>query len=76
MIGRAACSARGPERCAQGKVGVRTVVMVLPFILGFAAALCAFWRKRNAALALALVTVVVQVWWLVYHATDKLAISL
>lgn len=52
------------------------MVMVLPFILGLVAALCAFARQRNAALALALITVVVQVWWLFYHATDKLAISL
>lgn len=52
------------------------MVMVLPFVLGLAAALCAFARRRNLALGFALVTVVVQVWWLVYHATDALAISL
>lgn len=52
------------------------MVMVLPFILGLVAALCAFLRQRRAALGFALVTVVVQVWWLVYHATDKLAIGL
>lgn len=52
------------------------MVMVLPFILGFLAALCAYARKRNAALALALITVAVQVWWLLYHATDTLAVSL
>jgi hypothetical protein len=52
------------------------MVMVLPFVLGLLAALLAFAGRRNAALALCLVTVVVQVWWLFYHATDKLAISL
>ena len=52
------------------------MVMVLPFLLGFVAALLAVAGRRNAALGLSLVTVVVQVWWLVYHATDKLAVSL
>src|SRR3954451_7587915 len=58
--------------------GVRRIrmVMVLPFALAFVAALLAVARQRNAAIAVALVTVVVQVWWLFYHATDKLAISL
>jgi Family of unknown function (DUF5993) len=52
------------------------MVMVLPFLLGFVAALLAAFGRRNAALGLGLITVVVQVWWLFYHATDKLAISL
>ena len=52
------------------------MVMVLPFVLGFVAAVLALRGRRNAALGLGLVTVVVQVWWLFYHATDKLAISL
>jgi hypothetical protein len=52
------------------------MVMVLPFLLGFVAALLAVGRRRNAAVGLSLITVVVQVWWLVYHATDKLAVSL
>ena len=52
------------------------MVMVLPFLLALAAALCALARRRNAAIALAIATVVIQVWWLFYHATDKLAISL
>jgi len=72
MIGRAA---RHAARMAW-KGGFVTVVMVLPFILGLVAALCAYARQRNAALVVALATVVVQVWWLVYHATDKLAIGL
>ena len=50
--------------------------MVLPFVLGFAAAALAYAGRRKAALGLGLLTVVVQVWWLFYHATDKLAISL
>ena len=52
------------------------MIMVLPFLLGFVAAWLAFARQRNAALGVGLLTVVVQVWWLFYHATDKLAISL
>jgi hypothetical protein len=52
------------------------MVMVLPFVLGLAAAALAFAGRRNAAIGMGLVTVVVQVWWLFYHATDKLAISL
>jgi len=52
------------------------MVMVLPFLLGLVAALLAIGGRRNAALGLALITVVVQVWWLMYHATDKLAVSL
>jgi hypothetical protein len=52
------------------------MVMVLPFVLGFVAAVFAIAGARRAALATGLVTVAVQVWWLFYHATDKLAISL
>jgi hypothetical protein len=52
------------------------MVMVLPFALAFGAALCAVMRKRNAAIVLAIATVVIQVWWLFYHATSTLSISL
>jgi len=52
------------------------MVMVLPFVLALAAAVCALTRRRNAAIVLAIATVVIQVWWLFYHATDTLAISL
>ena len=52
------------------------MVMVLPFVLGLVAALFAMSGRRNAALWVCLVTVVVQVWWLFHHATDKLAITL
>lgn len=52
------------------------MVMVLPFVLGFVAAALAYAGARKAALAIGVATVAVQVWWLFYHATDKLAISL
>jgi len=52
------------------------MVMVLPFAMGFLAALLAFMGRRYAAIGLGLATVVIQVWWLFYHATDSLAISL
>ena len=52
------------------------MVMVLPFVLGFVAAIMAYAGARRAALATGLLTVGIQVWWLFYHATDKLAISL
>jgi hypothetical protein len=52
------------------------MVMVWPFVLGLVAAVLAFAGARRAALAVGLATVAVQVWWLFYHATDKLAISL
>ena len=52
------------------------MVMVLPFVLGFLAAALAMMRRRKAALVVGLLTVAVQVWWLLYHATDPLAISL
>lgn len=52
------------------------MVMVLPFVLGLVAALAALAGRSRLALGLGLVTVFVQVWWLVYHATDKLAVTL
>jgi len=52
------------------------MVMVLPFVLGLVGALLAVAGRRNAALGIGVATVIVQVWWLFYHATDKLAISL
>ena len=52
------------------------MVMVLPFVLGLVAALFAMRGHRNAALVVRLAHRRVQVWWLVYHATDKLAITL
>jgi hypothetical protein len=52
------------------------MVMVLPFALAFAAAACAWLGRPRAALALGLLTVGVQVAWLVFHATDRLAIAL
>jgi hypothetical protein len=79
MIGRAAGATRFAgrgERPGPAVEGGFTVIMVLPFILALLAGLCALARQRNAALVLSLATVAVQVWWLVYHATDKLAVSL
>lgn len=52
------------------------MVMVLPFALGLIVALLAVAGRRHAAIGLGLLTVLIQVWWLVYHATDKLAVSL
>jgi Family of unknown function (DUF5993) len=52
------------------------MVMVLPFVLGLFAALLAAAGRRNAALGFGLLTIFIQVWWLLYHATDKLAVSL
>ncbi|MFO1317775.1 MAG: DUF5993 family protein [Burkholderiales bacterium] len=50
--------------------------MALPFVMALAAALLAYYGRRRPALALAVLTVVVQVWWLVYHATSDLSIAL
>ena len=52
------------------------MVMALPFVLGLVAAVLAYAGARRAALGTGLATVAIQVWWLFYHATDKLAISL
>lgn len=52
------------------------MVMVLPFVMAFVAGLLAFTGRRGAALVVGLATVVIQVWWLFYHATDTLAITL
>ena len=75
------CRSEGTQRVSSRAVATRSgafaMVMVLPFVLGFVAALLAY--ARDSAMprsASGLLTVVVQVWWLVYHATDKLAISL
>jgi hypothetical protein len=52
------------------------MVMVLPFAMGLVCALFAMSGRRNAALGLGLATVGIQLWWLVYHSTDKLQIAL
>ncbi len=52
------------------------MVMVLPFVMGLLAGLLAYLGWRRAAVGLCLATVVVQVWWLFYHATGKLGLSL
>ena len=52
------------------------MIMVLPFVMGLFAALLACYGRTKAALTLGLATVAVQVWWLIYHATDALQIAL
>ncbi len=52
------------------------MVMVLPFVMALVAAALAWAGRRGPALGLALATIVVQVWWLAYHATDTLNIGL
>lgn len=52
------------------------MVMVLPFVLVLAAAALAWLDRPRAALAVGVLTVGVQIAWLVYHATDRLAIAL
>jgi len=52
------------------------MVMVLPFVLALVAAVLALLGARKPALGVGLATVVLQVWWLFYHATDTLAIAL
>ena len=72
----AATSARSVIMPAVRRMAGCSMVMVLPFLLGFVAAVLAYLGARRAALGLGLATAAVQVWWLFYHATDKLAISL
>ncbi|MCC7215970.1 MAG: hypothetical protein IT517_04305 [Burkholderiales bacterium] len=50
--------------------------MALPFVMALAAALLAYAGRRMPALVLAALTAVVQVWWLLYHATSDLSIVL
>lgn len=52
------------------------MVMALPFLLGLLAAVFAYFGRRNSALVVGAATVAIQVWWLMYHATDKLSIGL
>jgi hypothetical protein len=63
-----------PRRSAEWEEAA--MVMVLPFVMGLLAALVACYGRAKAALTLGLATVAVQVWWLIYHATDSLRISL
>jgi hypothetical protein len=52
------------------------MVMVLPFILALVAAAVAWSGRAKAALLVGLVTIGVQVLWLLYHARSTLTISL
>lgn len=52
------------------------MVMVLPFAMALIAAVLACLGRARPALGLGMATIVIQVWWLIYHATDALKISL
>ncbi len=52
------------------------MIMVLPFVMGLIAVLLAFRGHARAALGMGFATVLIQVWWLIYHSTDQLAIAL
>lgn len=56
--------------------GVSRMVMVLPFAMALIAAVLACLGRATVALWLGLATIAIQVWWLIYHATDALKISL
>lgn len=63
-------------RGGAGHRGGDAMVMVLPFFMGLLAGLFAIGGWRRTALGLCLATVVVQVWWLCYHSTSTLGLSL
>lgn len=50
--------------------------MVLPFVMALLAAVLACLGRARLALAFGLATVIIQMWWLIYHATDALKIAL
>lgn len=52
------------------------MVMALPFLTAFVAAVLALRGKPRAAFGWSLVTVTISVAWLFYHATSKLDIVL
>ena len=52
------------------------MVMVLPFAMALVAAVLACLGQARLALWLGMATIVIQVWWLIYHATDALKIAL
>jgi hypothetical protein len=52
------------------------MVTVLPFAMALIAAVLACLGRARTALGLGMATIVIQVWWLIYHATDALKISL
>jgi Family of unknown function (DUF5993) len=52
------------------------MVMMLPFAMALIAAVLACLGRARTALGLGMATIVIQVWWLIYHATDALKISL
>lgn len=52
------------------------MVMVLPFLTAFVAAILALRGKPRGAFGWSLATVAITLAWLFYHATSKLAIML
>lgn len=52
------------------------MIMVLPFAMGLIAAVLAFRGHAHFAFGIGVATVLIQVWWLIYHSTDKLSIVL
>ena len=52
------------------------MVMMLPFLTAFIAAVLALWRKPSQAFGWSLVTVAIALAWLFYHATSTLDIVL
>jgi hypothetical protein len=51
------------------------MVMMLPFLLGLIAGVCAMARLRRAAIGVWVLLLLVLVAWLKYHATDSLGLS-
>ena len=52
------------------------MIMLLPFVMGLIAAVLAFRGHAHAAFGMGIATVLIQVWWLIYHSTDTLSIVL
>jgi hypothetical protein len=52
------------------------MVMVLPFLTAFIAAVLALRGKPRGAVGWSLATIVISLVWLIYHATSKLDIVL
>ena len=52
------------------------MVMVLPFLTGFVAAVLALRGRPRGAFGWSLATVAISLAWLFYHATSKLDITL
>ena len=51
------------------------MIIILPFVLALASCIETIRGRRGAALAWWTATLVVNLWWLWYHMTDKLALQ-